>query len=422
MRSERPDATVLSNPGSDRVRAVRRLSGRSARRREGRFVAEGPQAVTEAVAAHGDAVRAGATPVVLALYATQEAAERYGAVLEQAGDAGCAVRLATSEVLAAMADTVTPQGLLAVCALVDVPLDDVVAGPARLVAVLAHVRDPGNAGTVLRAADAAGADGRRPHRRQRRRVQPQVRARQRRQPVPPPGDHRRRARRHGGGAAVGGPGRARRRRRGRPATSTTCRTLAGRGQGPLAGPVAWVFGNEAWGLPDDALAAGRRRRPGAGARPGGEPQPRHRRHGLPLRGGPRPPLRCLADGETGASTRGRDLTDSGIGPRTPSGLPHPSKWTPSSCPDRTPSTTPSRSPCSARRPSTRRSPQRSPPSPPPPTSTRSSRSAWSTPATRSPLALANREIGALPPAARKEAGQRVGKARAGGRQGARRTP
>ena len=57
-----------------------------------------------------------------------------------------------------MADTVTPQGLLAVCRLVDVPLETVVAARPRLVAVLARVRDPGNAGTVIRAADAAGAD------------------------------------------------------------------------------------------------------------------------------------------------------------------------------------------------------------------------------------------------------------------------
>ena len=58
-----------------------------------------------------------------------------------------------------LAQTVTPQGLLAVCGFVDVPLATWSRrhGP-RLVALLANVRDPGNAGTVLRAADAAGAD------------------------------------------------------------------------------------------------------------------------------------------------------------------------------------------------------------------------------------------------------------------------
>jgi TrmH family RNA methyltransferase len=80
-------------------------------------------------------------------------------VLEAARAAGVPPRMATDQVLAAMSDTVTPQGLLAVCSLVDVPLAAVLAGRPALVAVLAHVRDPGNAGTVVRAADAAGAGG-----------------------------------------------------------------------------------------------------------------------------------------------------------------------------------------------------------------------------------------------------------------------
>ena len=61
--------------------------------------------------------------------------------------------------MAELAQTVTPQGLLGVCRFVDVPLADLAAARPRLVAVLANVRDPGNAGTVLRTADAAGADG-----------------------------------------------------------------------------------------------------------------------------------------------------------------------------------------------------------------------------------------------------------------------
>ena len=61
--------------------------------------------------------------------------------------------------MAELAQTITPQGLLGVCRFVDVPLADLLAAAPRLVAVLANVRDPGNAGTVLRTADAAGADG-----------------------------------------------------------------------------------------------------------------------------------------------------------------------------------------------------------------------------------------------------------------------
>jgi TrmH family RNA methyltransferase len=69
-----------------------------------------------------------------------------------------ALRLANDDVLAAMADTVTPQGIVAVCSFVDVSLESVLDAGPRLIAVMCQVRDPGNAGTVLRAADAAGAD------------------------------------------------------------------------------------------------------------------------------------------------------------------------------------------------------------------------------------------------------------------------
>jgi RNA methyltransferase, TrmH family len=64
----------------------------------------------------------------------------------------------TEDVLDAMADTVTPQGFVAVCRQFPTSLKDVVASEPRLVAVLEEVRDPGNAGTIIRAADAAGVD------------------------------------------------------------------------------------------------------------------------------------------------------------------------------------------------------------------------------------------------------------------------
>jgi TrmH family RNA methyltransferase len=146
------------------VRAVRRLAGRVGRSRAGLFVAEGPQAVREAVQAHGRLAAAG--PVVT-VYVTDRAAERHHDELADARLAGIEVVPVDDAVLAEMTDTVTPQGLLAVCRLVDRPitavLDDVLDDrpPTRrapLIALLAHVRDPGNAGTVLRAADAAGAD------------------------------------------------------------------------------------------------------------------------------------------------------------------------------------------------------------------------------------------------------------------------
>ncbi len=60
--------------------------------------------------------------------------------------------MCTEEALGVLAETLAPQGIVAVCSIVEGPL-----APARLTAVLFEIRDPGNAGTVLRTADAAGA-------------------------------------------------------------------------------------------------------------------------------------------------------------------------------------------------------------------------------------------------------------------------
>jgi TrmH family RNA methyltransferase len=132
-----------------RLKAARRLTKRALRQRERAFLAEGPQAVSEALAS-------GAR--VSGLFVTAPAQARHGDLVGLAADAGIDVQIVSGEVMSELAQTVTPQGLLAVCGFVDVPLETVVASRPRLVALLANVRDPGNAGTVLRAADAAGAD------------------------------------------------------------------------------------------------------------------------------------------------------------------------------------------------------------------------------------------------------------------------
>lgn len=146
-------AAELTSPRSPRIAAARRLHRRSVRSRERRFLAEGPQAVREAVAHRGPA---GAT--LVELLATPEAADRHPELLAAARAAGARTAVAAEEVLAQLSQTVTPQGLVGVCRFLDRPLADVLAARPRLVALLAHVRDPGNAGTVLRCADAAGAD------------------------------------------------------------------------------------------------------------------------------------------------------------------------------------------------------------------------------------------------------------------------
>jgi TrmH family RNA methyltransferase len=130
-------------PRTPRVVAARRLQRRKDRDQTGRFLAEGPQAVREALAAG----------VVLELFATGPALARHADLAAQAPQ----VSPVTEEALAALAETVQPQGLVALCEQVDVPLADALAKKPRLVAVAAEIRDPGNAGTVLRTADAAGA-------------------------------------------------------------------------------------------------------------------------------------------------------------------------------------------------------------------------------------------------------------------------
>ena len=141
---------MLTNIGSDRVRSVRALSRRPVRECEGLFLAEGPQAVREAVAHRPDAV--------LDLYFEAQAGTRHTGVLQAAQVAGLATHEVSPQVLAAMCDTVVPQGMAAVCRPVDVDLDVVLRARPRLLVILTNVRDPGNAGTVIRGADAAGAD------------------------------------------------------------------------------------------------------------------------------------------------------------------------------------------------------------------------------------------------------------------------
>jgi len=138
----------LSDPRSARVRRLRRLTRRAARAEEGRFLVEGAQAVREAVRG----------AVVHELLATPDAALRHDELLAAAAASGVPLTTMTDQVAAALSETVTPQGLVAVVDLLDRPLGEVVATAPRLVVVLADVRDPGNAGAVIRVADAAGAD------------------------------------------------------------------------------------------------------------------------------------------------------------------------------------------------------------------------------------------------------------------------
>jgi TrmH family RNA methyltransferase len=193
-----------------------------------------------AVAGHG---------AVHELFVTPTAADRSPDLIRAAGAASVLVSEITDRAAAAMSETVTPQGILAVCDLVDQPVDAALAGSPMLVAVLYGIADPGNAGTVLRVADAVGADA-----------------------VLLAGDtvdpHNGKCVRATAGSLFHLPV-ARTRDAGD--ALAACRTaglqlIAADGhatddldtaadQGRLAGPTAWVFGSEAHGLPDELRAA-----------------------------------------------------------------------------------------------------------------------------------------------------------------------
>jgi TrmH family RNA methyltransferase len=126
-----------------RVAAARALLRRRNRESAGRFLVEGAQAVREAI-------RYGS---MLELFVTERAAHRHPDVIETSG---VRVSLITERAAAGLSETATPQGIVAVCAALGRPAADVLHH-LRLAAVLVGVSDPGNAGTVIRVADAAGA-------------------------------------------------------------------------------------------------------------------------------------------------------------------------------------------------------------------------------------------------------------------------
>lgn len=87
------------------------------------------------------------------VFVTEDAAVRFASLLE-----GAPVHLVTERAAKLLSDTVTPVGLVAVCRLPEVSLDAVLAASPRLVAVAVETSEPGNAGTLIRLADAMGAD------------------------------------------------------------------------------------------------------------------------------------------------------------------------------------------------------------------------------------------------------------------------
>jgi RNA methyltransferase, TrmH family len=135
---------VISSLRNPKVAAAARLKKRSYRQEDRAFLVEGAQAVGEALRAP-DALRTLFHSDIDPLVADARAR-------------GVDVVEVSHEVMAKLTSTVTPQGLLGIAPFLDVALDELPKPPGCL-AILHAVRDPGNAGTVLRSADAAGIDG-----------------------------------------------------------------------------------------------------------------------------------------------------------------------------------------------------------------------------------------------------------------------
>jgi len=167
--TERPDQPPITSPRSERVKKVAALTGRSARRKQGRFRIEGPQSVRSLLTHRAELARE--------VFLTERAATDHPELMELADAAGLPVRRVDEPILRALVregegssdpaagTLVSPQGVVAVGALpaedpdaVRTALEALPADGALTVVVLHEVRDPGNVGTLIRTADASGAD------------------------------------------------------------------------------------------------------------------------------------------------------------------------------------------------------------------------------------------------------------------------
>jgi TrmH family RNA methyltransferase len=234
-----PADTPLLTRSSGRVKTARRLARRASRAETRLFLAEGPQAVREALGVAG---------CVREVFAVPGFEPGHPDIAAAARESGVPWQLVDEPALASLAETVAPQGVVAVCRFLDVDLDAVLATHPRLLAVCADVRDPGNCGTVIRCSDAAGAGG----------------VLLTGSSVDP---YNGKAVRATVGSLFHLPVAV------EPDTPGVVRTLQRAGvtvlaadgageldlddaedRGLLAQPTAWLFGNEAWGLPDELAA------------------------------------------------------------------------------------------------------------------------------------------------------------------------
>ena len=138
----------LNSPHVGRVKALISSRGAKERADSGTFIAEGIQCIKEAL--HSDN-----GPKLQTIYVTHSALEKYSSIINQAQ---CEILSISDDVAKAMSDTVTPQGLIAVCTIPQPTFPQISPSTFSKFIYLSEVQDPGNAGTIIRSADAFGFD------------------------------------------------------------------------------------------------------------------------------------------------------------------------------------------------------------------------------------------------------------------------
>ena len=138
----------LNSPHVGRVKALISSRGSKERSESGLFIAEGIQCVREAFSSSTG-------PQLQTLYVTNSALEKFSEILDQAQ---CEVLSISDDVARTMSDTVTPQGLIAVCEIPNNSIENLKPAIKSKFIYLSEVQDPGNAGTIIRSADAFGFD------------------------------------------------------------------------------------------------------------------------------------------------------------------------------------------------------------------------------------------------------------------------
>lgn len=140
---------LIKSRDNPKVKRARSLQRHRERHRAGEFLVEGVRLVEEATKRKAPLTEAFITPQL-------EETPRGSGLVSSLEAAGTPVHRVTEEVLATVAQTEAPQGVMAISRFVELPL---LPTTKPIYLVIDGVRDPGNVGTILRTAQGAGADG-----------------------------------------------------------------------------------------------------------------------------------------------------------------------------------------------------------------------------------------------------------------------